>query len=576
MSKTSLTIATALLLGLVSIGLILGRWYVLGSEIDGTPGDAVWKVSLVVKGELTAPDASVTIRLPPDFRRQHVLDEQFDSKELSHTVRTSKEGGQRRAVWRPRSRADVPQKFQLTYSFRTILGMRRPTPIMIHRGHTRDAAPAPEGAEVKRAPLIESDHSEMATLADRLDPENRDDEERVRAFFTYAGDLPAGEANGALAALREEAASTAGRSRLLIALCRNRKIPARLVSGLVLDEEGERGLHYWVEAWVANHWLPMDPARRLFDAARLPSNYFVLHLGDEPVRGERARLRVAFIATDLHNSSGPEGGQPPSTAKRIWRKMSLSRLQPEDQAWVKFLLLLPVGALVVCVFRTVIGITTFGTFAPALLGLVCQDLHDFPWALSVFLAIMIIGWGVRLLLDRYHLLLAPRISVVLTVIVILLLAGVMLLGPSLGPKHGYIGLLPLIILTHMIERFWTVETEDGTAASLRTLLNTVVVAIVITMLVHVDVLVNGVLRWMKYGPALPPDLVRTTLFRYPEALGLVLAGQLLLGRYTGYRLTELFRFRDLLLEESPSEGSHEPAGPRATAPRDGRSGDEST
>jgi hypothetical protein len=36
------------------------------------------------------------------------------------------------------------------------------------------------------------------------------------------------------------------------------------------------------------------------------------------------------------------------------------------------------------------------------------------------------------------------------------------------------------------------------------------------------------------------------LFRYPETLGLVMAAQLLLGRYTGYRLSELFRFRDFL------------------------------
>jgi hypothetical protein len=36
------------------------------------------------------------------------------------------------------------------------------------------------------------------------------------------------------------------------------------------------------------------------------------------------------------------------------------------------------------------------------------------------------------------------------------------------------------------------------------------------------------------------------LFEFPETLGLIMAGQLLLGRYTGYRLSELMRFRDLL------------------------------
>jgi hypothetical protein len=36
------------------------------------------------------------------------------------------------------------------------------------------------------------------------------------------------------------------------------------------------------------------------------------------------------------------------------------------------------------------------------------------------------------------------------------------------------------------------------------------------------------------------------MFRFPETLALVMGVQLLIGRYTGYRLTELFRFRDFL------------------------------
>ena len=34
----------------------------------------------------------------------------------------------------------------------------------------------------------------------------------------------------------------------------------------------------------------------------------------------------------------------------------------------------------------------------------------------------------------------------------------------------YISLFPMVILTGMVERFWTLETEDGTASSFRTLL----------------------------------------------------------------------------------------------------------
>ena len=153
----------------------------------------------------------------------------------------------------------------------------------------------------------------------------------------------------------------------------------------------------------------------------------------------------------------------------------------------------------------------------------------------------------------------PRISVILTAIVILLILAGMIFQPYASTARGYIALLPLIILTHMIERFWTVETEDGLASSGRTLVNTVIVAVAIALIVNLDAPVNACARLFRSGNLIPPESVRTFLFRYPETLGLCLAGQLVLGRYTGYRLTELFRFNDLLLEESASGGDHESA-----------------
>src|SRR5260370_17063278 len=117
--------------------------------------------------------------------------------------------------------------------------------------------------------------------------------------------------------------------------------------------------------------------------------------------------------------------------------------------------MLPIGALTVSVFRTMIGITSFGTFGPVLIALVCRDPSDFPWAMGVFVAIMLTGWLVRRLLDRYHLLMVPRISALLTVIVILLVAALMVLGPTAGAVPGYAAFLPLILLPPLSEPFWT-------------------------------------------------------------------------------------------------------------------------
>ncbi len=588
MSRTGLTVVTALVLTVLSVGLMLGRWYALGKEIDGTPGGGTWKVTLEVEGELLAPDnTAVTTVLPPDFRRQHIIDETFSSRELSHEIRTAKDGGQRKAVWLSRVGARRPQPFRLTYSFRCITGMHRPTPGMVQRTHILDAAPSLEGKgrrgriarqerlqALRPSPLIESEHPQVRDVADSLALDGKDVRSRVRAFYDFVAGLDDGPAAAALDCLHDKAGSDAGKARLLVALCRNQNIPARPVSGLVLAE-GTPALHYWAEAWVENYWLPMDPATRHFATARFPDNYLVLQLGDDPVRGQGARLRATgFTVADLHDSLSPAGAPPPSAARRLWRKMSLSNLRPEEQAWVKFLLLLPVAALVVSIFRTVVGINTFGTFGPALLGLVCRDVGDFPWALGIFVSIMLAGWLIRKRLDHYHLLMVPRISVLLTCIVILLVVAMMLLGPEAGATHGYVALLPLIILTHMVERFWTVETEDGAGASFRTLLGTVVVAVVVTLVVNFDLPVNWLMHRLGRGPLVIPDAVRTTMFRYPEALGLFLAAQLLIGRYTGYRLTELFRFRDLLLEEFPPGGLHDYVGARPAPEGNGRAGDE--
>jgi hypothetical protein len=559
------------LIGL-SVMLMAGRHYVLGSEIDGTPGSGTWNVRLVVEGRLTGADVSIITVLPPDFRRQHIIDESFDGAGLSHAIRTARDGGQRRAVWR--GRAGGPQRFRLSYSFRCVTGMHRPTPGMVQRTHALDAPPTPDGRDFRQAPLIESDHADVTVLATRLVSGDEEPAARARALFDYVAALPPGGAAGALDCLHDESGSDAGKSRLLVALCRNRHIAARPVCGLVLAE-GTPPLYHWAEAWVENHWLPMDPVGGHFGTSRLPENYLVLQLGDQPVRGDGVRFQAGYAVADLHDSLAPQGAPAPSLAKRVWRKLSLGNLRPEEQGWVKFLLLLPVAALVVSIFRTIIGINTYGTFGPALLGLVCRDVRDFPWALALFVGIMLAGWCLRRGLDRFHLLLVPRISVLLTCIVILLVVSLMLLGPYAGTTHGYAALLPLIILTHMVERFWTVETEDSTAAAFRTLLGTVIVAIAVAVIVNFDLPLNGIAHLLHHSPLVPHDVMRTTLFRYPEALGLVLAAQFLIGRYTGYRMSELFRFRDLLLEEFPSGDNHGSTGSRSAIADDGRPGDES-
>ena len=70
----------------------------------------------------------------------------------------------------------------------------------------------------------------------------------------------------------------------------------------------------------------------------------------------------------------------------------------------------------------------------------------------------------------------------LTLIMIVLIAADRRLPTCYGaPATRYISLFPMVILTGMVERFWTLETEDSTTASFRTLLQTMLIATVIAL-----------------------------------------------------------------------------------------------
>ena len=84
----------------------------------------------------------------------------------------------------------------------------------------------------------------------------------------------------------------------------------------------------------------------------------------------------------------------------------------------------------------------------------------------------------------------------------------------------------MVIMTMLVERFYVTTEEDNLYFAVQLLIGTLTLAFV----------VYSLLGWKTVG--------RTLLF-YPELHLFTVAALILVGRYTGYRLTELWRFRDL-------------------------------
>jgi hypothetical protein len=517
MARTTLCIATAALLALASIATMTARRCTLGDEVRRPSGPNIWAVSMVVQGVGTGPVRLITAA-PLELDRQQVHDEAFESKELTFKAPQGRQPERRQVVW---SRA-TGGSFRAASRFHVRVD---PT------GHRGSPAYAPPQAGEHLEPVAGADDSRVSRLARDLvagldaGPGPRDVAEALYKFVSSeVRNEPhfGGPSASVTECLETRRGDRLAKSRLLMALLRNRGVPARLVCGVTLGKGAEQRAHYWVEGWVDAHWLSMCPFHGCF--GRLPPTYLVFGFGDKPLaRGRNVKdLDCAFLV-----ERGPqEVAAGASIGQRLFRNLSLVQLPAADRRLVELLLLLPVAALIICVFRNLIGLASFGMFAPALIGLAFHDLHSWPGIL-VFVAILLVGWLFRRVLDYYHLLQVPRVALMLTLIMIMLIATIASSHRLGTPLGRYVSLFPVVILTGMVERFWTLEVEDSTTASFKTLLQTLFIA--------------GVIAFV-----LGRQLVVQQLFRYPETLGLIMAAQLLIGRYTGYRLTELFRFRDLL------------------------------
>ena len=99
---------------------------------------------------------------------------------------------------------------------------------------------------------------------------------------------------------------------------------------------------------------------------------------------------------------------------------------------------------------------------------------------------------------------------------------------KLGIETGLsVALFPMVIIAMTIERMSVVWEERGPRDAIEAGLGSLVVAALAYLAMGID--------WLQH-----------IVFTFPELLLIVLALVLLAGRYTGYRLVELYRFRGML------------------------------
>lgn len=209
----------------------------------------------------------------------------------------------------------------------------------------------------------------------------------------------------------------------------------------------------------------------------------------------------------------------------LFELFSVHNLPVEEQNMFKMMLLLPAGALVVVFMRIIVGLKTSGTFMPVLIALAFIQTSFLPGLIS-FISIVIIGLLLRSYLSHLNLLMVSRISAII-IIVIFIIGMLSIIGYHLGFNTGMtVTFFPIIIIAWTIERMSILWEEEGAVEVLIQGGGSLIVA----------TLTYIVMQWSFLGHL---------TFNFPEINLSIIALILLLGRYSGYRLSELYRFRNM-------------------------------
>ena len=279
------------------------------------------------------------------------------------------------------------------------------------------------------------------------------------------------------------------------------RIPARVVRGFSLaGRQRNAALVSWLEVHDGDQWRYFNPAT---GEESLPDRFFVWWRGSEPLVAE--------------NQAAEQGARTVN--------FSMYSLPIQTQAVYSVLLMIPIGALIMVIMRNLVGIDAFGTFMPVLIALAFRE-TKLLWGVILFTLLVALGLSIRFLLERLRLLLVPRLSAVLIVVVMLMLF-ISMMSHRMGLETGLsVALFPMVIIAMTIERMSVVWEERGPADAMRAGIGSLIVAVAAYIFMG--------MQWLEH-----------LIFTFPELLLVVLALVVLAGRYTGYRLTEMQRFRAL-------------------------------
>ena len=485
---------------LATIGFLVAALRHFETGIPLFPGEekSVWLVEARIDFRATGDAVTVSFSLPEQLPGFDLYQEQAASPGYGFSIVT--ENGDRRGEWTKRE-ARGEQSLYYSAQFAEV-------------GETVDHAegPVPRAVSVYWDDAQDTAAQQLLTRANTTSSSPRS---LARELIKLLN-MPIPDQNTALLL-----AGGAGRPELLRKLLNQADVPARIVMGLHLEDARRRQqLVPMIEIHAEEKWTVFNPKT---GEPGVPSDLLLWHRGGKSLLdvtgGRRSRVSFSIVRQQVPALQLARA----QNSDNVFSSIGIHRLPVEEQSMFKLLFLLPLGAVVVVFMRVLVGLQTAGTFMPILIALAFLQTSLLPGLIS-FVSVVGIGLLLRSYLSRLNLLLVARIATLL-VLVIFIISALSVIGYQMGYSTGMtITFFPMIIIAWTIERMSILWEEEGPHEVLIQGGGSLFVAIIAYLLMDMPLLGH-------------------LTFNFPEVNLILLAAILGMGQYTGYKLSELHRFR---------------------------------
>lgn len=496
-----------LIIILVSLGALITAYqiFVLGIPVTEAETDNVWNID--AKVELQANPRSplkVQMYIPPLGQNFVSLNESFISNNYGVNVNTV--NGNRRVTWSAR-RASGKQ----TLYYRMVLTQRFASERSAEKGPVyRESLPieGPEkiAAEALLAPIRQHSADIETFVSETIKRVNNLTDDNVKLLL---------------------GSDTSVRRRAEVAdlLLSQARVPLEQVHTIRLVADQTQTPELWLRSFNGEKWLYFNPEN---GQQGLPADRLIWWLGNgeliEVEGGRQAQVTFTLNTNELNALRLAE--QSDAAANSSVLEYSLYGLPLQTQQTYQIMIMIPIGVLVILILRNLGGLQTLGTFTPVLIALAFRE-TQLGFGIVLFTIITALGLSLRSYLEHLKLQMLPRLSVVLTFVVVLI-AVISLFSHKLGLERGLsVALFPMVILTMTIERLSITWEERGGSHAFKVAIGTLVAASLAHFLMSI------------------PELTYF-VFTFPAVLLILVGFMLAMGRYRGYRLTELFRFKAFL------------------------------